>query len=147
MIHGLSHVAIAVQDLDSAILQLRKIYGVEPGEIHVNAEQKVRLVYFDLGNCKIELISPTDASSPLSRFLQQNPKGGLHHICFKTGNVGDSIQEITDRGGSIVGDKAPHKNYAGAPIAFIHPDTTCGALVELEEVALSGPISPKPNLL
>ena len=137
MIQGLSHVAIAVPDLNSAILQFRKIYGIEPGDIHVNSEQQVRLVYFDLGNCKIELISPTDSSSPLSRFLRQNPNGGLHHICFKTSNVGDSMQEIAERGGSIVGDKTPRKNYAGVPIAFIHPDTTCGALIELEEAGPS----------
>ena len=136
MINGISHVAIAVPDLESAIAQFRRIYGLEPGETHVNAEQKVRLVYFESGNCRIELISPLDSSSPVSAFLRKHPAGGLHHICFGTSDLKASINAVVQAGGAVLGENGARENYAGTPIAFIHPNTTCGVLVELEEEVL-----------
>lgn len=81
MINGLSHVSIAVPDLEAAARELSAKYGLKVGAPMVNAQQGVRLAYIELGNGKIELIEPLRPHSPVSKFLERNPKGGIHHLC------------------------------------------------------------------
>jgi methylmalonyl-CoA/ethylmalonyl-CoA epimerase len=133
MLTGLSHVSIVVPDLDAAIRRLRETYGLSVGEARTNAEQGVRLAYVDLGNAKIELMEPSRPDSPVAKFLERNPKGGIHHFSLRADDMGATADGLRGQGVRILGDGRPQYNVAGERIAFIHPADFLGALVELEE--------------
>jgi methylmalonyl-CoA/ethylmalonyl-CoA epimerase len=133
MITGLSHVSIVVPDLAKAAERLKSVYGLSIGEIAVNEQQGVRLAYVDLGNARIELMEPSRADSPVARFLEKNPKGGIHHFCLAVDSVDATAQSLADKGARVLGDGKPQKNVHGECIAFVHPADFLGALVELEE--------------
>lgn len=132
MIAGLSHVSIAVPKLETAIEILARNYGLVAGEIRTNREQGVRLVCFDLGNAKLELIEPTSPESPIAKFLERNPRGGIHHFSLIADDFDAAVESLATKGVSLLGTKG-QKNVDGDPIAFIHPKDFLGALVELEE--------------
>jgi methylmalonyl-CoA/ethylmalonyl-CoA epimerase len=133
MITGLSHVSIVVPDLAAAAVRIKATWGLEIGEIAVNEEQGVRLAYVDLGNAKIELMEPSRPESPIGKFLEKNPKGGIHHFCLAVDSVDATAQALADKGALVLGDGRPQKNVHGERIAFVHPKDFLGALVELEE--------------
>jgi methylmalonyl-CoA/ethylmalonyl-CoA epimerase len=133
MINGLSHVSIAVPDLEAAARELNAKYGLEVGARMVNAEQGVRLAYVELGNGKIELMEPSRPDSPVARFLERNPKGGIHHLCLGVEDVETAARTFAENGVRVLGEGRPQRNVAGAAIAFIHPGDFLGALVELEQ--------------
>ena len=133
MLTGLSHVSIVVPDLDAAARRLREAYGLSVGEVHTNAEQGVRLAYVDLGNARIELMEPSRPDSPVAKFLERNPKGGIHHFSLQTGDMAATTDSLRGQGVRILGDGRPQYNVAGERIAFIHPADFLGVLVELEE--------------
>jgi methylmalonyl-CoA/ethylmalonyl-CoA epimerase len=137
MLTGLSHVSIVVPDLDAAARRLRETYGLPVGETRTNAEQGVRLAYVDLGNAKIELMEPSRPDSPVAKFLERNPKGGIHHVSFGVADVEAAAGELRRNGVRILGDGRPQYNVAGERIAFLHPADFLGALVELEEHRMS----------
>jgi methylmalonyl-CoA/ethylmalonyl-CoA epimerase len=133
MITGLSHVSIVVPDLDSAADRIKATYGLEIGEIEVNEQQGVRLAYIDLGNAKIELMEPSRADSPVAKFLEKNPKGGIHHFCLAVDSVDATAALLAEKGAQVLGGGKPQKNVHGERIAFVHPKDFLGALVEIEE--------------
>jgi methylmalonyl-CoA/ethylmalonyl-CoA epimerase len=133
MINGLSHVSIVVPDLEAAARELNAKYGLEVGATMVNAEQGVRLAYIDLGNGKIELMEPLRPDSPVSKFLERNPKGGIHHLCLGVEDVERAAHALAQNGVRVLGEGRPQRNVAGAAIAFSHPGDFLGALVELEQ--------------
>jgi len=133
MFHGLSHVAIAVPDLARAVAQLAKTYGLTAGKTYENAEQGVRLAYVDLGNTRIELIEPMRSDGPIARFLEKNPAGGLHHVSLYVDDVPEALGELNGRDVSLIGDGRIGKNAHGQAIAFVHPKSFLGALLEIEE--------------
>jgi methylmalonyl-CoA/ethylmalonyl-CoA epimerase len=133
MITGLSHVSIVVPSLDAAGRRLREVYGLTLGEVHVNEQLGVRLAYVELGNAKIELMEPSRPDSPVSKFLERNPAGGIHHFCLGVDSVEDAARALGEQGVRVLGDGRPQKNVRGEPIAFVHPRDFLGALVELEE--------------
>ena len=135
MITGFSHVSIVVPDLAAAIARLRATYGLIAGEIKVNDEQGVRMTYIDLGNAQIELMEPSRADSPIAKFLERNPRGGIHHFCMGVDNVEATTRELTAAGAQVLGGGKVQLNVHGERIAFIHPRDFLGALVELEEQA------------
>ena len=135
MITGLSHVSIVVPDLAAAIAWLRATYGLIAGEIKVNEEQGVRMTYIDLGNAKIELMEPSRPDSPIAKFLERNPRGGIHHFCMGVDNVEATTRGLTTAGAQVLGDGKVQLNVHGERIAFVHPKDFLGALVELEERA------------
>jgi methylmalonyl-CoA/ethylmalonyl-CoA epimerase len=98
-----------------------------------NAEQGVRLAYIELHNGRIELMEPSRPDSPVSKFLERNPKGGIHHLCLGVDNVAKAARAFGENGVRVLGEGQPQRNVAGAPIAFIHPSDFLGALVELEQ--------------
>jgi methylmalonyl-CoA/ethylmalonyl-CoA epimerase len=132
MINTLTHVSIVVPDIEAAARQLRDKYGLEVGASMLNAEQGVRLAYVELGGAKIELMEPTRADSPVAKFLERNPKGGIHHFCLGVDDVAKAAREFAGNGVRLLGDGKPQHNVAGERIAFIHPGDFLGALVELE---------------
>jgi methylmalonyl-CoA/ethylmalonyl-CoA epimerase len=133
MITGFSHVSIVVPSLEAAAAQLKAMHGLEIGEIAVNEEQGVRLAYVDLGNSRIELMEPSRPDSPVAKFLDKNPKGGIHHFCLSVDRVDATAQSLAANGARVLGDGRPQHNVHGERIAFVHPKDFLGALVELEE--------------
>jgi methylmalonyl-CoA/ethylmalonyl-CoA epimerase len=133
MLTGLSHVSIVVPDLDAAARAISEKYGLKAGTPMVNAEQGVRLAYIDCGTAKIELMEPSRPDSPVAKFLEKNPKGGIHHFSFSVDSMDDTTKSLADQGVRVLGDGKPKLNVSGERIAFIHPADFLGALVELEE--------------
>jgi methylmalonyl-CoA/ethylmalonyl-CoA epimerase len=133
MINGLSHISIAVPNLEAAARELNAKYGLEVGAPMVNVEQGVRLAYVELGNGKIELMEPSRPDSPVAKFLERNPKGGIHHLCLAVEDVETAARAFAQNGVRVLGEGRPQRNVAGAAIAFIHPGDFLGALVELEQ--------------
>jgi methylmalonyl-CoA/ethylmalonyl-CoA epimerase len=135
MITGLNHVSIVVPDIETAARRLRETYGLDVGPRMLNADQGVRLAYIELGAARIELIEPSRPDSPVAKFLERNPKGGIHHFCLGVDDVEDTVRGLTQDGVRVLGGGKPQHNVAGERIAFIHPGDFLGALVELEEHA------------
>ena len=133
MFTGLSHVSIVVPSLDAAAREIRQKYGLEIGAIRINEQQGVRLAYVDLGNAKIELMEPARADSPIAKFLERNPHGGIHHFCLNVDGVEATAAAARAKGVRMLGDGKPQLNVHGERIAFVHPKDFLGALVELEE--------------
>jgi methylmalonyl-CoA/ethylmalonyl-CoA epimerase len=133
MVTGLSHVSIVVPDIEAAAKTLAERYGLTTGERTVNAEQGMRLAYVELPGAKIELMEPSRPDSPVAKFLERNPKGGIHHFSLNVDSVEMTVGGLRDRGVRVLGDGKPQTNVAGGRIAFIHPADFLGALVELEE--------------
>ena len=133
MITGLSHVSIAVPSLEAAARRLREIYGLDVGAAKLNEQQGVRLAYVELRNARIELMEPARADSPISKFLEKNPAGGIHHFCLNVDDVAATAKAATGKGARVLGDGSPQQNVHGERIAFVHPKDFLGALVELEE--------------
>jgi len=138
MFTGFSHVSIVVPDLKAAARALADRYGLQVGEPQVNEQQGVRLAYIDFGNARIELMEPSRPDSPVSKFLERNPKGGIHHFSLRTDGVEQAVQSVTERGVRVLGGGKPQHNVHGDRIAFIHPGDFLGALVELEEDQIGG---------
>jgi methylmalonyl-CoA/ethylmalonyl-CoA epimerase len=132
MMTGLNHVSIVVPDIEAAARQLNEKYGLAVGPRMVNAEQGVRLAYVELPAGKLELIEPSRPDSPVAKFLERNPKGGIHHFCLGVDDVEESVRSFGKRV-RVLGTGKPQHNVAGERIAFIHPGDFLGALVELEE--------------
>jgi methylmalonyl-CoA/ethylmalonyl-CoA epimerase len=133
MITGLSHVSIVVPSLDAAAKRLKEVYGLEVGAATVNVQQGVRLAYVELANARIELMEPSRPDSPVSKFLEKNPAGGIHHFCLSVDDVAATTRVVAGMGGRVLGDGSPQHNVHGDRIAFVHPKDFLGALVEIEE--------------
>jgi len=136
MITALSHVSIAVPSLKAAVQRLKEIYGLEAGAVKVNEEQGVRMAYVELPNARIELMEPLRPDSPISKFLERNPAGGIHHFCVNVDDVAAAGAGLARKGVRILGEGKENRNVHGERIAFVHPKDFLGALVELEEKRL-----------
>jgi methylmalonyl-CoA/ethylmalonyl-CoA epimerase len=135
MITGLSHVSIVVPSLEAAATRLKGVYGLEVGAAKVNEEQGVRMAYVELANARIELMEPSRPDSPVSKFLEKNPAGGIHHFCLNVDDVAAITRVVAGKGVRVLGDGSPQHNVHGERIAFVHPKDFLGALVELEETS------------
>jgi methylmalonyl-CoA/ethylmalonyl-CoA epimerase len=133
MITGLSHVSIVVPDLEAAARELQAKYRLAVGPRMVNEAQGVRLAYIELGAAKIELMEPTRPDSPVAKFLERNPKGGIHHFSLAVDAMDATVGALRQSGVKVLGDGKPQHSVTGDRIAFIHPADFLGALVELEE--------------
>lgn len=133
MITGFNHVSIVVPALDAAIRRLESTYGLKAGTPKVNEQQGVRLAWIDLGNASIELMEPLRADSPVGKFLERNPGGGIHHFCLNVDQLDAAAVALGERGARVLGDGKPQYNVHGDRIAFVHPKDFLGALVELEQ--------------
>jgi methylmalonyl-CoA/ethylmalonyl-CoA epimerase len=133
MITGLSHVSIVVPSLAVAAKRLKEVYGLEVGAAKVNEQQGVRLAYVELANARIELMEPSRPGSPIAKFLEKNPAGGIHHFCLGVDDVAAATRVVAGMGVRVLGNGSPQHNVHGERIAFVHPKDFLGALVELEE--------------
>ena len=133
MITGLSHVSIAVPSLEAAAKRLKEVYGLDAGAVMVNEDQGVRLAYVELPNARIELMEPARPDSPISKFLEKHPAGGIHHFCVNVDDVAATRSGLARKGVRVLGEGNESRNVHGERIAFVHPKDFFGALVELEE--------------
>jgi methylmalonyl-CoA/ethylmalonyl-CoA epimerase len=133
MITGFNHVSLVVPDLGAAIACMEALYGLKASEPRVNEEQGVRLAWIDLGNAQLELMEPTRADSPIARFLERNPHGGIHHFCLDVDDLSATRNELAQQAVQTLGGDKEQRSVHGARIAFVHPKDFLGALVELEE--------------
>lgn len=133
MIGKLNHVAIAVPDLKAAARTYRETLGAKVSEPVPMPEHGVTTVFVELPNTKIELLSPLGANSPIERFLERNPAGGVHHICFEVNDILDAREALVKAGARVLGDGKPKNGAHGKPVLFLHPKDFCGTLIEIEQ--------------
>jgi len=138
MITGLSHVSIVVPSLEAAAKRLKDVYGLEVGPAKVNEQHGVRMAYVELPNGRKELMEPSRPDSPVSKFLERNPAGGIHHFCLEVDDIPETTAGIAKQGARVLGEGKEQRNVHGERIAFVHPKDFLGALVELEEKAEGG---------
>jgi methylmalonyl-CoA/ethylmalonyl-CoA epimerase len=134
MIGRLNHVAIAVPDLEAAAAKYRDLLGAEVGEPQVLAEHGVTVVFVTLTNSKVELMQPFGPDSPIGKFLDKNPAGGVHHLCFEVNDLADAADRLVKAGARLLGGGVPKTGAHGLPVLFLHPKDFDGTLIELEEV-------------
>ena len=134
MIGKLNHIAIAVPNIKEAADQYRNIFGAKVSEEVEQPNHGVTTVFIDLGNTKIELLEALGQDSPIQKFIDKNPKGGMHHICLEVENINDAIEKLNTHEVSITGTGKPKIGAHGKPVVFLHPKDCNGTLIELEEV-------------
>ncbi|MEM9523417.1 MAG: methylmalonyl-CoA epimerase [Pseudomonadota bacterium] len=134
MIGRLNHVAIAVPDLDAACAQYRDIFGATVGTPQAASEHGVTMAFVDLPNVKIELLHPLDDNSPIKGFLDKNPLGGLHHVCYEVDDISAACARLQASGARVLGSGAAAIGAHGKPVIFLHPKDFGGVLIELEQV-------------
>ena len=134
MIGRLNHVALVVDDLQSATKTYRDMLGASVSEQQPLPEHGVTVVFVDLPNTRIELLEPLGDESPVSRFLEKHRGGGIHHICLEVHDVTKASAELVAKGAKILGDGQPKMGAHGNPVIFLHPADFHGCLLELEEV-------------
>ena len=134
MIGNLNHIAIVVADLDKAIAVYRDALGAKVSVPVDLPEHGVRVVFIELINAKIELLLPIGMDSPIAKFLEHNPDGGMHHICYEVEDLIDAKKKCISQGLRVLGSGEPKVGAHGKPVIFLHPKDLCGTLIELEQV-------------
>jgi methylmalonyl-CoA/ethylmalonyl-CoA epimerase len=133
MIGRLNHVAIAVKDLAAAAAVYRDTLGASVSEAVPQPEHGVSTIFITLPNTKIELLEPLGPESPISKFLERNAEGGMHHICYEVDDILAARDRLIASGARVLGSGEPKTGAHGKPVLFLHPKDFCGTLVELEQ--------------
>ena len=133
MIGRLNHVAIAVPDLTAAAALYRDTLGAKVSAPVDQPEHGVTVVFVELPNTKLELLHPLGDASPIAAFLERNPSGGIHHICYEVDNILAARDRLKAEGARVLGDGEPKTGAHDKPVLFLHPKDFCGTLVELEQ--------------
>jgi len=134
MIGRLNHVALAVPDIEAAAAKYRDSLGATVSAAQALPEHGVTIVFIDTGNTKIELLEPLGEASPVAAFLQKNPSGGMHHVCYEVDDIIAARDRLKASGARVLGDGNPKTGAHGKPVLFLHPKDFFGTLVELEQV-------------
>lgn len=134
MIGKLNHVAIAVPDLSAAAEQYRTTLGAKVGDPVDEKDHGVSVVFIELPNTKIELLHPLGPNSPIQGFLDKNPNGGIHHICYEVADIKKARDQLLSFGARVLGEVEPKIGAHGKPVIFLHPKDFNGTLIELEEI-------------
>jgi methylmalonyl-CoA/ethylmalonyl-CoA epimerase len=134
MIGRLNHVAIAVPDLEAAAEQYKSVLGADVGAPQDEPDHGVTVVFITLPNTKIELLYPLGEESPINGFLEKNPAGGIHHVCYEVDDITAAAETLKASGARVLGDGEPKIGAHGKPVLFLHPKDFNGTLVELEQV-------------
>lgn len=133
MIGRLNHVAIVVPDLAAAAAIYRDTLGADVSDPVDMPEHGVTTVFVALPNTKIELLHPLGESSPIARFLEKNPDGGMHHVCYEVDDILAARDRLQATGARVLGDGNPRNGAHNKPVLFLHPKDFCGTLVEIEQ--------------
>lgn len=134
MLGRVNHIAIAVPDLSAATAIYRDTLGARVSQAQVLPEHGVTVVFVEFENTKVELLEPLGADSPIALFLEKNPAGGMHHICYEVEDILAARDRLKAGGARVLGDGNPKTGAHGKPVIFLHPKDFNGTLVELEEV-------------
>ena len=134
MIGRLNHVAIAVADLEAATRLYSQSLGARVSAPASLPEHGVTVVFVELPNTKVELLQPLGANSPIGKFLEKNPDGGMHHMCFEVDDIIAARDKLKASGARVLGDGNPKIGAHGKPVLFLHPKDFQGTLIELEQV-------------
>ena len=134
MLGRLNHVAIAVPDLGAAASVYAETLGAEVSAPQPLPEHGVTVVFVAVPNTKIELLEPLGEDSPIARFLEKNPAGGMHHLCYEVEDIGAARDRLLAAGARVLGDGEPKIGAHGKPVLFLHPKDFSGTLIELEQV-------------
>jgi methylmalonyl-CoA/ethylmalonyl-CoA epimerase len=130
MITKIDHLGIAVPSLDQAVPYYENALGLKCEHREEVASQKVRTAFFTVGNVHLELLEPTSPDSPIAKFLEKNPSGGVHHVAFGSSDVTAQLGQASAAGVKLIHEK-PFEGAAGKMVAFLHPKSTFGVLTEL----------------
>jgi methylmalonyl-CoA/ethylmalonyl-CoA epimerase len=134
MLGRLNHVAIAVPDLAAASAQYRTMLGAEVTEPQALPEHGVTVVFIELPNTKIELLEPLGEGSPIAAFLEKNPSGGMHHVCYEVEDILAARDRLRNEGARVLGSGEPKIGAHNKPVLFLHPKDFNGTLIEIEQV-------------
>lgn len=133
MLGRLNHVAIAVPDLAKGAEVYRSMLGAAVTAPKAEAAHGVTVVFVELPNTKIELLEPLGEDSPIKAFLEKNPSGGIHHVCYEVADIIAARDHLKAHGARVLGNGEPKIGAHGKPVLFLHPKDFCGTLVELEQ--------------
>lgn len=133
MIGRLNHVALAVPDLLRASQFYRDALGAKVSVPLAQPEHGVTVVFVELPNTKVELLEALGENSPVAAFMQKNPAGGMHHICYEVVDILAARDHLKRDGARVIGDGIPRTGAHGKPVLFLHPKDTFGTLIELEQ--------------
>jgi len=129
MLKKIDHLGIAVRSLDEAVPYYEKALGLKCEHREEIPSQKVRTAFFTVGEVHLELLEPTDPESPVAKFLEKNPSGGIHHIAFGTDNIEAQLKQASTAGVKLIHEK-PFAGASEKVVAFLHPKSTFGVLTE-----------------
>ena len=129
----LNHVAIAVRDIAKAAGIYRDTLGAEISAAVAQPEHGVTTVFVLLPNTKIELLEPLGDASPIAKFLERNPEGGIHHLCYEVDDIELARDRLQSQGVRVLGNGEPKIGAHGKPVLFLHPKDLCGTLIEIEQ--------------
>ena len=133
MIGRLNHVSIAVRDLEGAVATYRDTLGAEVSAPQAEPDHGVTVVFVTLPNTKIEFLEPLGEGSPIDKFLEKNPNGGIHHVCYEVDDIIAARDQLKAAGARVLGDGEPKIGAHGKPVLFLHPKDFLGTLTELEQ--------------
>ncbi len=133
MIGRLNHVAIATRDIAGAAAVYRQTLGAQVSAPVSQPDHGVTTVFVELPNTKIELLEPLGENSPIAKFLEKNPSGGMHHICYEVDDIHAAVAQMKANGATITGTGEPKIGAHGKPVVFLHPKDFVGTLIELEQ--------------
>jgi len=134
MIGRLNHLAIVVPDLAAAAANYTETLGAKVTQPLELPDHGVTTVFVELPNTKIELLHPLGEDSPVAKFLEKNPDGGMHHVCYEVDEILVARDKLVAEGARILGDGEPRTGAHGKPVLFLHPKDFCGTLVEIEQI-------------
>ena len=133
MLGRLNHVAIAVKDAEKAARIYGAAFGAEISQAVPLPDHGVITVFVTLPNTKIELLEPLGENSPINKFLEKSPDGGIHHVCYEVPDIIAARDTLIREGARVLGDGTPRIGAHGKPVLFLHPKDFSGALVEIEQ--------------
>lgn len=134
MLGRVNHIAIAVPDLATATASYRDTLGAKVSQAQALPEHGVTVVFVELENAKVELLEPLGEASPIAAFLNKNPSGGMHHICYEVTDILAARDQLAATGARVLGSGEPKIGAHGKPVLFLHPKDFFGTLIELEQV-------------
>ena len=134
MLGRVNHIAIAVPDLAAATASYRDTLGAKVSQAQALPEHGVTVVFVELENTKVELLEPLGEASPISAFLEKNPSGGMHHICYEVADIMAARDQLSASGARVLGTGEPKIGAHGKPVLFLHPKDFFGTLIEIEQV-------------
>jgi len=143
MIGKLNHVAIAVPDLAAAANLYADTLGAKVSAPLPLPDHGVTTIFVELPNTKIELLEPLGDASPIARFLDKHPTGGIHHLCYEVEDIIAARDKLMATGARVLGDSEPKNGAHNKPVLFLHPKDFCGTLIELEQIEIGAGNMPR----